>query len=60
MKLFVSILFLALNLNLYSQYTRDNKVHYRFFINGKALAGPISTENKYGKSFTIGAGVYFF
>ena len=42
----------------YSQY--NNKVYYRFFINGKALAGPTSTENKYGKSFTVGAGFSFF
>lgn len=33
---------------------------YRFFINGKALAGPTSPENQYGKSFTVGAGFYFF
>jgi hypothetical protein len=60
MKLFLSLVLCFVCLLGYSQSFNFRPTHYRFFINGKALAGPTSTENKFGKSFTVGAGVYFF
>lgn len=59
MKIKILLITLFISVLSYGQYQKYTRKHYRLFINGKALAGPTSTENKYGKSITIGAGITF-